>query len=129
MTDPIADMLTRIRNGLLVQKSEVIVPHSRVKFELAKILEKRGWVAGAEKIEENFGQIKITLKYNNKKEPAITFLKRVSRPGRRVYAPKDKLPIVLNNYGEAIISTSQGIMSSKEAKKKGVGGEIICEVY
>lgn len=129
MTDPIADMLTRIRNAFLVRKTEVMLPYSRVKYEVAKILEQGGWIEAVEKIEENFGQLRIVLKYNNKKEPAISYLKRISRPGRRVYAPKNKLPIVLNNYGEAIISTSAGIMSSREAKKKGLGGEIICEVY
>ncbi len=129
MTDPIADMLTRIRNALMVQKTEVLVPFSRLKFEVAKILEKGKWIEAVEKLEENFGQLKITLKYNDKKEPAITYIKRISKPGRRVYVAKSELPIVLNNYGEAIISTSHGIMSNREARKKGVGGEIICEIY
>lgn len=129
MTDPIADMLTRIRNAILVRKTELILPYSRLKHEVAKVLVQGGWLEAVEKIEENFKQMRIVLKYNNKKEPAITFIKRISKPGRRIYAPKDKLPIVLNNYGEAIISTSQGIMTNKEAKRKGVGGEIICEVY
>ena len=84
MTDPIADMLTRIRNALMVQKTEVLVPFSRLKFEVAKILEKGKWIEAVEKLEENFGQLKITLKYNDKKEPAITYIKRISKPGRRI---------------------------------------------
>lgn len=129
MTDPIADMLSRIRNSLLVKKAEVSLPYSRIKFEIAKILEKGGWIAKAEKVPGKFNEIIITLKYNEDKTPYITFLKRVSKPGRRVYRPKNKLPIVLNNYGLAIISTSSGLMTNFEAKKKGLGGEIICEIY
>jgi len=129
MTDPIADMLSRIRNGLLAKKLEIILPYSNIKFEIAKILARRGWVESVDKIEDKFGKIKIILKYNEEKEPAISHIKRISKPGRRIYVPKDKLPIVLNNYGEAIISTSKGLMTNKEARKEKLGGEIICEIY
>ncbi|MDZ7798068.1 MAG: 30S ribosomal protein S8 [Patescibacteria group bacterium] len=129
MTDPIADMLSRIRNGLLAKKSEIIFPYSNIKFEIAKILAERGWIESANKIEDKFDKIKIVLKYDEDKKPAITSIKRVSKPGRRIYVPKDKLPIVLNNYGEAIISTSRGLMTNKKARKEKVGGEIICEIY
>jgi len=129
MTDPIADMLSRIRNGLLAKKSEIILPYSNIKFEIAKILARRGWVESVDKIKNKFGKIKIILKYNEEKEPAISHIKRISKPGRRIYVPKDKLPIVLNNYGEAIISTSKGLMTNKEARKEKLGGEIICEIY
>lgn len=134
MTDPIADMLTRIRNALAVRKPEVILPFSKIKLAIAEILEKEGFVKKVEKIgggskDNKFDQIKIILKYLGPKQPAITSLKRVSKPGRRVYATKDELPIVLNGLGIAIISTSQGLMTNKQAKKAGLGGEVICEIY
>ncbi len=144
-TDPIADMLTRIRNAQMVKKPEVVLPYSKVKFKIAQILEKEGWLGKVEKIEpqlvkmesklrgkkekyNRFNQIKIQLLYKNG-QPKISQLKRISKPGRRVYVSKDKLPRVLNNYGIAIISTSKGLMTNKQAKKEGVGGEVICEVY
>jgi small subunit ribosomal protein S8 len=129
MTDPIADMLSRIRNALLVKKTEVFVPHSRLKFEIATLMQKNGFVGKVEKINEKFGLIKIILKYNADSTPAISHIKRVSRPGRRISVTKNHLPIVLNNYGVAIVSTSAGLMMNFEAKKKGIGGEIICEIY
>ncbi|MFH1564409.1 MAG: 30S ribosomal protein S8 [bacterium] len=128
MTDPIADMLTRLRNALAVKKTEVIVPHSKIKFAIADILKKNGYIVDYEKTDDNYGEIKMILKYKNGK-PAIAFLKRVSRPGRRVYSRKDELPVVLNSFGIAIISTPQGIMTNKSAKKAGVGGEVLCEIY
>lgn len=133
MTDPIADMLTRIRNAQAVRKPEVILPFSKVKFSIAEILKKEGYITDFEKIagegKNSFDQIKIVLKYLGPKEAAILNLKRISKPGRRVYATKNKLPRVLNNLGIAIISTSQGLMTNKEAGKLGLGGEVICEVY
>ncbi len=129
MTDPIADMLTRLRNALAVKKAEVIVPHSKIKLAIAEILKKNGYIVDYEKTDDNYGEIKIILKYRESGKPAITFLKRISKPGRRVYAPKDELPVVLNSLGMAIISTSQGIMTNKSAKKAGVGGEVLCEIY
>ena len=134
MTDPIADMLTRIRNALAVKKPEVILPFSKMKLAIAEILQQSGYIVKVEKIEKgnngnNHDEMKIVLKYLGGKEPAITSLKRISKPGRRLYTTKDKLPVVLNNLGIAIISTSQGLMTNKEAKKKGLGGEMICEIY
>lgn len=120
--DPIADMLTRIRNALRVKKSEVIIPFSKIKFSIAKILEEKNFV---EKVEISNGQISVKLKYKENK-PAITSLKRISKPGCRVYVTKDKLPKVLGNLGIAIISTSQGVMTDKEARKRGLGGEVLC---
>jgi len=140
MTDSIADMITRIRNASAVGKSEIVLPMSKIKFEVAKILEKEGWVGKVEVIKGNFSkdrkdrnyifdQLRIVLKYKKSGRPAISCLKRVSKSGLRVYAKKDRLPKVLNNLGIAIISTPQGIMTNKEAKKKGTGGEILCEIY
>lgn len=133
MTDPIADMLTRIRNAHAVRKAEVVLPYSKMKFAIAEILQQEGYVKQVEKIESkgkgSFDQIKIVLKYLGPKEPAISNLQRISKPGRRVYVNKDELPVVLNNLGLAIISTPQGLMTNKTAKKTGLGGEVVCEVY
>jgi len=133
MTDPIADMLTRIRNALAVNKPEVILPFSKMKMVLAEILKEQGYIKSVEKVVQssqstNHNEIRIVLKYKEG-QPAITSLKRISKPGHRVYASKDKLPVVLNNLGIAIISTSQGVMTNKKAKAKNLGGEIICEIY
>lgn len=137
MTDPIADMLTRIRNASAVNKNEVVLPMSKVKYEIAKILEKEGWIQKVEvvkaDVEKNktkaFDQLKIVLKYKKSGKPFIKSLKRISKPGLRIYVDKNDLPRVLNNLGMAIISTSQGMMTNKEARKTGVGGEVICEIY
>jgi small subunit ribosomal protein S8 len=129
MTDPIADMLTRIRNAQAVKKPEVVLPFSKIKFNIAKILEKEGYLGEVKKEKANYGQIRIALKYDEEGQPVIRSLKRISKPGRRIYATKDKLPRVLSGMGIAIISTSQGLMTDKEARKRKVGGEVICEVY
>lgn len=136
MTDPIADMLTRIRNAQAVNIQTVVLPMSKIKYGIAKILETGGWVEKVEVIktkgEKNssliFNEIKIDLKYINGR-PMITSLKKISTPGRRIYANKNELPRVLNNLGIAIISTPRGLMTNKEAKKLGIGGEVICEIY
>jgi len=128
--DPIADMLTRIRNAQAVKKPEVLMPFSKLKFEIAKILKHENYIEAVEKEEGlKFPQLKINLKYDNDKEPVIKNIQRVSRPGKRVYVGKNKMPNVLNNLGLAIISTSAGLMTNKEAKRKGVGGEILCEIW
>ena len=137
MTDPISDMLTRIRNASVVRKSEVVLPMSKIKYNLAKILERDGWIDKVEVAKVNgkknnsfmFDELNIVLKYNSNGNPKISSLKKISKPGRRIYVGKDELPKVLNNLGIAIISTSQGLMTNKEAKKLGVGGEVICEIY
>jgi small subunit ribosomal protein S8 len=126
--DPIADMLTRIRNASLTSKQDVLIPFSKVKLALAKILEKEKYLAAVETIEEPNKTIKLKLKYQNKK-PVINSLKRISKTSNRVYVKKEDLPRVLNGFGLAIISTSKGMMTNKEARKIGLGGEIICEIY
>ncbi len=129
MTDPIADMLTRMRNALAVNKAEVIMPFSKVKFNIAKVLEKTNYINKVEKVKDNnFDAIKIGLKYN-KKEPAIKHLKRISTPGQRIYINSQEIPVVLNGYGLAIISTSKGILTDKEARVQKMGGEYICEIW
>ncbi len=135
MTDPIADMLTRVRNALAVRKVEVVLPMSKMKLKIAKILEGDGWIEKAEEVpgragkeKSKFKELRIVLKYKNG-EPAISSIKRISRPGLRTYVKKDELPRVLNNLGIAVISTPDGLMTNLEAKKKGLGGEVICEVY
>ncbi len=127
MTDPIADMLTRLRNAAAIRKEEVALPLSRVKFEIAKILEKEGYLASVEKTDDKRAGLKLKIKIGPE-GAVIRDIKRISKPGRRVYAPKTELPQVLNGLGVAIVSTSAGIMTNKEARKRGLGGEIICEV-
>ena len=129
MTDPIADMLTRIRNAIAVRKQQVVIPFSKIKFEIAQILKKEGYIEKLEKKQDNFTQIRIGLKYSKDNGLVIQSLKRISKPGRRVYTGKDELPRVLNDLGIAIISTSQGLMTNREAKKRGIGGEVLCEIY
>lgn len=127
-TDPISDMLTRIRNASAVKKAEVDLPYSKVKWAVAQILSQEGFLKRVEKKEEDRGVIKIFLKYNNN-SPVINSLQRISKPGRRLYVKTTNLPKVRNGLGISIISTPQGIMTNKEAFKRKVGGEIICEVY
>ena len=130
MTDPIADMLTRIRNANSSKHESVNVPCSKLRIEIAKILDKEGYIAGYEVIEDEIqGIIKINLKYGPGKQKVITGLKRVSKPGLRVYASKENLPKVLKGLGIAIISTSKGIMTDKEARKANVGGEVLAFVW
>ena len=128
--DPISDMLTRIRNAQAVKKPDVLIPFSKLKFEMAKILKHEDYIVAVEKIEEaKFPQIKIFLKYNEDKQPYIKSLQRVSSPGRRVYVNKNKIPTVLNNLGIVILSTSHGLMTGKEARRKSLGGEVLCEIW
>ena len=130
ITDPIADMLTRIRNANSSKHESVNVPASKIKIEIAKILDQEGYINGYEVIEDNIqGMIKINLKYGPGKQKVITGLKRVSKPGLRVYASNENLPKVLKGLGIAIISTSKGIMTDKEARKQNVGGEVLAFVW
>ena len=130
MTDPIADMLTRIRNANMVKHETVDVPASNMKKELARILLEEGFVRGYDVIEDGKqGIIRIQLKYGQMSERVITGLKRISKPGMRVYAAKDEVPKVLNGLGISIISTSKGILTDKQARKENVGGEVICYVW
>lgn len=135
--DPIADMLTLIRNALAVKKETVLVPFSRMKFEIAKILEREGFIDKVEKVKRKIkkGKIKpkpflqIYLKYDQNKVPAIFGLKRISKAGQRIYLPYKKIKKVKGGYGIAIISTSKGLMTDKEARKNKIGGEVICEIW
>ena len=130
ITDPIADMLTRIRNANSSKHESVTVPCSKLRIEIAKILDKEGYIAGYEVIEDGLqGIIKVTLKYGPNKQSVITGLKRISKPGLRVYASKDELPRVLRGLGIAIISTSKGIMTDKKARKENVGGEVLAYIW
>jgi len=129
MTDPIADMLTRIRNATIVRGKVVEVPSSKIKLELAKILKEEGYIQEYESVENGVqGTIRLYLKYNGK-ENVISGLKRISKPGLRVYAQKEEIPKVLAGLGIAILSTSQGIMTDRKARRSGVGGEVICYVW
>ena len=130
MTDPIADMLTRIRNATMSYKDEVLVPGSTVKEQIAEILTREGYVAGSEVEGEGKDRtITIRLKYGQNREKTITGLKRVSKPGRRVYAGRDEIPRVLGGLGIAILSTSRGVLTDRQAKKLGVGGEVIAYIW
>jgi len=130
ITDPIADMLTRIRNANSSKHETVSIPSSNIKVEIAKILLEEGYIAGYEVIEDGLqGIIKVTLKYGPNKQKVITGLKRISKPGLRVYASKDELPRVLRGLGIAIISTSKGIMTDKKARSENVGGEVLAFIW
>ncbi|MDD5251943.1 MAG: 30S ribosomal protein S8 [Patescibacteria group bacterium] len=128
MTDPISDMLTRIRNAAAVNKPEVRIPFSKMKYAIAKILSDEGYVGAIEKATGGHGELRVELKYDGR-ESAIRNIKRVSKPGHRAYAGYEALPRVLSDRGIAIVSTSQGVMSNKEARKRKLGGEVLCEVY
>jgi len=128
MTNPIADMLTRIRNASSVRKPEVVIPFSKIKMAIASTLVKEGYLEKAEKTKDSLAQLVLTLKYEGR-EPVIHSLKRVSKPGQRRYVKNSEISRVLNGFGIAIISTPRGIMTGWEAARDKVGGEIICEVY
>ncbi|MFC7687701.1 30S ribosomal protein S8 [Ureibacillus sp. GCM10028918] len=130
MTDPIADMLTRIRNANMVRHEKLEVPASNLKKEVAEILKREGFVRDVEYVEDNKqGIIRIFLKYGKENERVITGLKRISKPGLRVYAKTDEVPRVLNGLGIALVSTSQGLLTDKEARAKKVGGEILAYIW
>lgn len=129
MTDPIADMLTRIRNANQAKHETVSMPASRLKLEILEVLKNEGYISEYEKVEDGKqGVIKVTLKYDNK-ERVIKGLKKISKPGLRVYAKANELPRVLNGLGIAVISTSNGIMTDREAREKKLGGEVIAFVW
>lgn len=129
MVDSISDMLTRIRNAQAVGHKTVIFPFSKVKLEIAKTLEKEGFIGKIEiKGKKVRKEIEVVLKYEENR-PIITTIKRISKPGRRMYIKKDQIRPIRQGYGISIISTPSGVMSNKEAKKKGLGGEIICQVW
>jgi small subunit ribosomal protein S8 len=130
MTDPIADMLTRIRNANTVGHETVEIPASKIKRSIAEILLEEGYIKGFDVIDDNKqGIIKVQMKYGANKERVISGIKKISKPGLKVYAKANEVPKVLGGLGIAIISTSKGVISDKEARKLGVGGEVICYVW
>ena len=129
MTDPVSDMLTRIRNAALARHERTQVPASLLKKHIAEILKSEGYIADVRDSEEDPRNLTIVLKYGRDRSSAIDGIKRVSRPGRRVYVRHDHIPRVLQGMGVAILSTSRGVMSDKEARRQKVGGELLCEVW
>ena len=131
VTDPIADMLTRIRNAIMVRHDSVPIPASKTKISIAQILKDEGFIADYEVLKGDTPQrvIKIHLKYTGKKEPVLTGIKRVSKPGLRVYVGRGEIPRVYDGLGIAILSTPLGVMTGKQAWRKGVGGEVLCYVW
>ncbi len=129
MTDPISDLLTRLRNAKKQKFETVEMPDSKLKQSVLKILKNEGYIRNyAVRKRKSFSVIKVFMKYTPEGEPAFDKIERVSRPGRRIYVDKDNLPVVAGGMGTAIVSTSSGVMTSHEAKQKGVGGEVICKV-
>ena len=131
MTDPIADMLTRIRNAVHARHPRVDVPASRFKAEVARILEQEGYIAAVKTVTDESKRpvLRLSLKYGPRGENIITGLERVSRPGRRVYLGRDDVPKVMGGLGTSILTTSRGIMTGREAAKVGVGGEVLCNIW
>ncbi|WP_031547063.1 MULTISPECIES: 30S ribosomal protein S8 [Salinicoccus] len=130
ISDPIADMLTRIRNANIVRHETLEIPASNIKKEIAEILKSEGFVKNVEYIEDDKqGVIRVFLKYGSKNERVITGLKRISKPGLRVYARREELPKVLNGLGIALISTSEGVLTDREARKRNIGGEVLAYVW
>lgn len=128
-TDPISDMLTRIRNANLARKAEVVLPYSKFKHNLANLLAKEGFVNAVTEVSGKIKMLSLNLKYINDSESVITGIKRVSKPGQRIYLPADKLPRTNNGYGVTVVSTSKGLMTDKEARKAKLGGEVVCQVW
>jgi len=130
MTDPIADMLTRIRNGLIARQDHVLVPASSIKLDIARILKEEGFVKDYEFVKDGrYRTLRIWLRYTGKKQPVITGLKRVSKPGLRVYRKGSEMPRVLGGLGTAIITTPKGVMTAATARRQNVGGEVLCYVW
>jgi small subunit ribosomal protein S8 len=130
VSDPIADMLTRIRNAGMVRQTHVVMPSSKLKAEVARILKEEGFIRNYEIIPDGVQPtLRVWLKYSDKKEPVISSLERVSRPGKRVYAGRRSIPWVMSGLGVAIVSTPLGVMTDEQARRRHVGGEILCRVW
>jgi small subunit ribosomal protein S8 len=130
VTDPVADLLTRIRNANRANHETVEAPASKLSMEIVKILQAEGFIKGYEMVRDaKFPTVKVQLKYSGRKDKVITNLKRVSKPGLRVYAKRDEVPRVLRGLGIAIVSTSRGVMTDREARRSGIGGEVLCYVW
>ncbi|HEX9986673.1 MAG TPA: 30S ribosomal protein S8 [Thermoanaerobaculia bacterium] len=132
MTDPIADMLSRIRNGIQARHERVELPASKLKVEIARILKSEGYISNYKLVEDDSkpqATLRVYLKYSEDGEPVIHGIERISRPGRRIYRGKEEIPRVLGGLGLSIVSTSRGILSGAEAVKSGIGGEVLCQVW
>lgn len=130
MTDPIADMLTRVRNANTARHDTTMVPASRLKEDIARILQEEGYIRGYKYLEDQKqGMLLVSLKYSGDRERVISGIKRISKPGRRVYVNKAEVPRVLNGLGIAIVSTSRGVMTASQCRRAGVGGEVLCHVW
>jgi small subunit ribosomal protein S8 len=134
ISDPVGDMLTRIRNGLMIGKASVDVPKSKLKLEIARILKAEGYIEDYQVVDEAppVSNIRITLKYygqRRERKPVITNIERVSKPGRRIYSARTDMPRVMSGMGIAIVTTPRGVMTAQEARRQGVGGEILCYVW
>jgi small subunit ribosomal protein S8 len=133
MTDPVADFLTRLRNAAAAQHHDVDIPYSRLKRELARILAEQGYIEAFEQVPPSpghpGGHLRVTLKYTSDRAPVITGLERVSRPGRRTYVDRGNIPRVQGGMGTAIISTSKGVMTGHDARREGIGGEVVAKVW
>lgn len=128
-TDPIADMLTRIRNATRARKDEVVLPFSNFKASLAKLLQQEGFVSGVSEVMGRFKMLQINLKYGPDGESVITGIKRVSKPGQRIYLPVDKLPRTNSGLGVTVVSSSKGLITDKQARKEHMGGEVVCQIW
>jgi small subunit ribosomal protein S8 len=128
-TDPISDMLTRIRNALAARKSELVMPYSKFKHNLAIVLLSEGFISGVNELPGRVKMLQINLKYDNGGSPVITGIKRVSTPGQRIYLPVTKIPRTNGGYGVTVVSTSRGLLTDKQARKDKVGGEVVCQVW
>jgi small subunit ribosomal protein S8 len=130
LTDPIADMLTRIRNAVLIRAEKVDIPASRMKLEIAKIMKEEGFIRAYKILKDKKqGILRITLKYTPENQPIIAGLKRISKPGRRVYTDKDAIPMVMAGVGISVLSTSRGVLGDKACRREKVGGEILCYIW
>ena len=128
-TDPISDMLTRIRNGIAAHKDSLVLPFSKFKLNLAKLLLEEGFISGVNELDGRHKMLQINLKYSQGGEAVITGIKRISKPGQRIYLSSEKLPRTNSGLGLTIVSTSKGLMSDRKARKAKVGGEVVCQVW
>ncbi|MCE5311840.1 MAG: 30S ribosomal protein S8 [Nitrospiraceae bacterium] len=130
LTDPIADMLTRMRNALLIRNEKLDIPASKIKVEIAKILKEEGFIKSYKIIKDKKqGSLRLTLKYTTEGEPVMSGLQRISKPGRRVYVGKDEIPRVVGGVGIAVLTTSRGILTDKKCRTEGLGGEVLCYIW
>ncbi len=128
-SDPISDMLTRIRNATAARKNELVLPYSKFKSNLAKLLQKEGFVSGVNELTGRHKMLQINLKYTTDGQPVIGGIKRVSKPGQRIYLPVDKLPRTNSGYGVTVVSTSRGLLTDRQARKERMGGEVVCQIW